>query len=177
LGKGEEEVVSPKRKGGREVGFLSHPFPYSVKSPIIKHVSITKHFLIFFLILSSNLNFLLFFKYFILFNLFILCHWTYKLEGYKWFLNVKRKEAMLKTQEKHKKRMSDSLLQFFWKISFRLLSSSSPLSFSFFIFFEWFKSWWVCQLGYYKISWAILLSNFCISKAKMQRSKILSSKS
>jgi len=36
---------------------------------------------------------------------------------------------------KYKTRMSDSLLQFFWKINFRLLSSFSPLSSSFFYLF------------------------------------------
>ncbi len=156
-------MVSPKRKGGREVGFLHHPFPYRVESPIIEHVFITEHFLIFFSFLHQIECFSFFFL--------VIGRINWRATNDLWMSNVKKQHW------KHKKRMSDSLLQFFWKISFRLLSSSSPLSSSFLIFLEWLKTWWVCQLGYYKTSWAISLSNFCIPKAKMQRSKILSSKS
>jgi hypothetical protein len=53
---------------------------------------------------------------------------------------------------KHTKTMSDSLLQFFWKHSSRLLYSSSPISSSFLVRFEWFKIWWVLQLGLYRTS-------------------------
>jgi len=49
--------------------------------------------------------------------------------------------------------MNDSLLQFFWKNSSWILSSSSLISFSFLVrSFELFKIWWVCQLGLYKTS-------------------------
>jgi hypothetical protein len=54
--------------------------------------------------------------------------------------------------KKREKRMSDSLLQFFWKNSSRLPASSSPISSSFLVHFEWLKTWWVCQLGLYKTS-------------------------
>jgi hypothetical protein len=53
---------------------------------------------------------------------------------------------------KHRKRMSDSLLQFFWKTISRPLSSSSPIFFSFLIRFEWFKTWLVHQLEFHKTS-------------------------
>jgi hypothetical protein len=48
--------------------------------------------------------------------------------------------------------MSDSLLQFFWQNDSRFLSSSSLMSFSFLVCFEWFKIWWVHQLRFYKTS-------------------------
>jgi hypothetical protein len=38
----------------------------------------------------------------------------------------------------------------FEKNSFRLLSSSNPISSLILIHFEWFETWWVCQLGIYK---------------------------
>jgi len=53
---------------------------------------------------------------------------------------------------KHKKRMSDSLLQFFWKNDSRFWSSSSLMSFSFLVCFEWFKIWWVHWPRFYKTS-------------------------
>jgi hypothetical protein len=51
---------------------------------------------------------------------------------------------------KHKKSMNDTLIQFFWKNSFQPFSSSSTISFSFWISFEWFKTWWVHELRFYK---------------------------
>ncbi len=53
---------------------------------------------------------------------------------------------------KHRKRLSDSLLQFFWQTSFRPLSSSSLISSSFLVCFEWLKIWWGCQVRLYKNS-------------------------
>ncbi len=54
--------------------------------------------------------------------------------------------------KEHIKRMNNSLLQFFWKNVFRLLSSFSRISSSFFFRFEWFKTWWVHHLRFYKSS-------------------------
>jgi hypothetical protein len=52
---------------------------------------------------------------------------------------------------KHKKRVCDSLLQFFWKNnSSTPLVNSSLISCSFLVHFEWLKIWWVCQLKLYK---------------------------
>jgi hypothetical protein len=48
--------------------------------------------------------------------------------------------------------MSDSLLQFFRKNGSWFLSSSSPMSSSFLVCFEWFKIWWVHRLRFYKTS-------------------------
>jgi hypothetical protein len=53
---------------------------------------------------------------------------------------------------KHMKRLSDSLLNFFWKPSSRSLYSSSLISSSFSVCFEWFKIWWGRQVGLYKNS-------------------------
>ncbi len=71
---------------------------------------------------------------------------------YKFSLSIKRKRAMQK--KKHKKMMSDSLLQIFWKNNFRPLFSSNSISLFliFWVCFEWFKTWWVHQLGLYKTS-------------------------
>jgi len=54
--------------------------------------------------------------------------------------------------KEHSMRMSNSLLQIVWKNVFRLFSSFSPLSSSFFFPFEWFKTWWVHHQGFYKSS-------------------------
>jgi hypothetical protein len=48
--------------------------------------------------------------------------------------------------------MSDNSFQFFWKNSSRPLSSSSLLSSSLLVCFDWFKTWWVHQPGLYKTS-------------------------
>jgi hypothetical protein len=48
--------------------------------------------------------------------------------------------------------MNDNLLQFFWKNSPQPSSSSNPISSSFLVHFEWFKSRWVCQPRLYKTS-------------------------
>jgi hypothetical protein len=72
-----------------------------------------------------------------------------KLEGYKCSLSVKSKWA---AHNKHMKRMSDSLLQILWKNNSRSLSSSSFISSSFLVCFEWFKTRCVHQLGVYKRS-------------------------
>jgi hypothetical protein len=53
---------------------------------------------------------------------------------------------------KHRKRMNDNLLQFFWKNSSQTLSSSNSISSSFLVHFELFKNRWLCQLGLYKTS-------------------------
>ncbi len=77
------------------------------------------------------------------------CHWMCKLEVYKCSLRLEAKNK----HRKHKKRMSDSLLQFFWKNDSRILSSSSLImSFSFLVCFEWFKIRWVHWLRFYKTS-------------------------
>jgi hypothetical protein len=130
LGKGEEgKWCRQKERGGWEVGFLSHPFPYRVESPIIKHVSITEHFFIFFSFLHQIECFFFFFLVF----LGVIGPINWRATNDLWMSNVK------KQCWKYKTRMSDSLLQFFWKINFRLLFSFSPLSSSFFICFEWLK--------------------------------------
>jgi len=61
-------------------------------------------------------------------------------------------------------------VNFFWKHSSRLLYSSRSISSSFLVRFEWFKTRWVHQLGLYETS-------MYSPEAKMQRSKISSSKS
>ncbi len=66
--------------------------------------------------------------------------------------NVLSASEVNKQHRKHRKRMSDSLLQFFWKNSSRPLSSSSSISSSFLVHFEWLKTWWVFQLWLYKTS-------------------------
>ncbi len=54
--------------------------------------------------------------------------------------------------KKHRKRMSDILLQFFWKNCSRSFSNSCLLFSSYLVCFEWFKIWWVHQLWLYKTS-------------------------
>ncbi len=110
---------------------------------------ITEHFPIF----SSLLNQIEWF----------LCHWTRKLESYKYSFSVARKGAMWNV---FWKRMSDGF-EFFWKNSSRSFSSSSPIPSSLLVHFELFKAWWVCQLKLYK---AFL---YCRG---LQQSKMLSSK-
>jgi hypothetical protein len=100
-----------------------------VEPPITKHILITKHFKIF----SSSLNQIERFS----------CHRTCKLEGHKWSLSIR---GIKEQHRKHRKRMSDSLFQFFWKYNTRPLSPFTSKSFSFLICFEWFKIWWVHQL-------------------------------
>ncbi len=56
---------------------------------------------------------------------------------------------------KHKKRMRDSLLQFFWKMNCRPFSSFNLTSSSILICFEWFKNSWVHQL-FHLISMCII---------------------
>jgi hypothetical protein len=53
---------------------------------------------------------------------------------------------------KHKKKMSDSLLQIFFKNNFIPFFSFNPIFFSFAIYFKWFKMWWVHQLRLLKFS-------------------------
>jgi hypothetical protein len=103
-----------------------------VELSITKHILITKHFKIFFSSLNQIEQFL--------------CHRTSKLEGHKWSLSIRG------IKEQHRKRMSDSLLQFFWKYDTRPLSPSTSISFSLLICFEWFKIWWVHHLRLYKAS-------------------------
>jgi hypothetical protein len=54
--------------------------------------------------------------------------------------NVLSESEVKEHCREHRKRMSDSLLQFFAKNSSRPLSSSSPISSSFLVWFEWFKN-------------------------------------
>jgi hypothetical protein len=98
-----------------------------------------------------------------------LCHWTCKLEGYKCSLNVKIK----KQHRKHRKRMSDALFQKIWKISFRPISSFSPLSSSLLICFEWFKTGWVHQLGLYKISLNSRSKDATIKDCKLENNSFI----
>jgi hypothetical protein len=71
-----------------------------------------------------------------------LCHWMGKLEGHKCSWSLRSKGAT----------MNDIFLQFVWKTSSRPLSSSSPIFFSFKSLFEWFRTWLVHQLEFYKTS-------------------------
>ncbi len=66
--------------------------------------------------------------------------------------------------------MSDNQVWiFFWNNSFRYLFSSNPISSSILVHFEWFKTWWVHQLGFYQT---------CLYfRGKRQWYKILSLKS
>jgi hypothetical protein len=54
---------------------------------------------------------------------------------------------------KHRKRINDNLLQFVLMDSSQPSSSSNPISSSFLVCFDWFKSRWVCQSRLYKTSW------------------------
>jgi len=69
--------------------------------------------------------------------------------GLQMFLECQKQRS---NAEKYRKRMSDSLLKFFWKNSSKPLSSSSPLSSSNLVGFEWLKIWWMRQLRLYKTS-------------------------
>lgn len=102
-----------------------------VESPIYKHILMIENFSIFFSFFNQIDQFL--------------CHRTCKLEGYKCSL-VKEQH------KKHKKTISDSLLQKFWKTKSSPLSNSNIISSSFSIHFELFKTWWVCQPRSYKTS-------------------------
>jgi hypothetical protein len=75
-----------------------------------------------------------------------LCNRTCKLEGHKWSLSI------IGRKEQHRKRMSDSLLQFFWKYNSKPLSPFTSISSSFLVCFEWFNIWWVHQLRLDKAS-------------------------
>jgi hypothetical protein len=66
--------------------------------------------------------------------------------------NVLSASEVNKPRRKHRKRMSDSLLQFFWENRSRPLSSSSSISSSLLVHFEWLKTWWVFQLWLHKTS-------------------------
>ncbi len=100
----------------------------------IEHIPIIKHFSIFSKFLSQIEQFL-----------------CYRCTNWR-AANVHWMSEVMEQQRKHKKRMSDSFIQFFWKNSSRTLSSSNSISSSVLICFEWLKTWWVCQLGLYKTS-------------------------
>ncbi len=68
---------------------------------------------------------------------------------------------------KHRKRMSDSLLQKFEKIA-QSFSSSSPISSSLLVCFEWIKTRWVCQLRIYKTSFYSRGKNTTIKDIKLK---------
>jgi hypothetical protein len=86
-----------------------------VKSHITEHIPIIKHFSMF----SSFLNQIE----------RCWCHWmcNWRATSVLWISNVKDQH------KKHMKRMSESLLQFFWKNNSRPFSSSSPISSSFLV--------------------------------------------
>jgi hypothetical protein len=109
-------------------------FVTRVKLAIIEHIPIIKHFSIFSKFLSQIEQFL-----------------CYRCTNWR-VTNVHWMSEVMEQQRKHKKRMSNSFVQFFWKHSSRTLSSSSSISSSILVCFEWFKTWWVCQLGLYKTS-------------------------
>jgi hypothetical protein len=103
-----------------------------VKLPIVEHVFIVEHFPIFFSFINEMEWFL--------------GHWMQKLEDYKflWVLEIKEQHR------KHMKGMSDIFFIFLEKITLHL--SSNPISSSFLVCFEGFKTWWVHQLSLYKTS-------------------------
>jgi hypothetical protein len=82
--------------------------------------------------------------------------------------NVHWMSEVMEQQRKHKKRMSDSFVQLFWKNSSRTLSSSSSISSSILVCFEWFKTWWVCQLGLYKTSLYFTSKDATIENLKLE---------
>jgi hypothetical protein len=119
----------------RQMQFIVDWFFYPlVESPIIEHILIIEHYSIFYSFLNQIGQFL--------------CNGKHKLKGYKCSLRVKSKEQC----KEHRKRMSNGLFQVFWKNSSRPLISSSLISSSFLICFEWFETSGVCQLGLYKTS-------------------------
>ncbi len=59
-------------------------------------------------------------------------------------------ESCKEQHKTHRKTVNDSLFEFFWKNSSRPLTSSNSTSSSFLVCFEWFKTWWVCQLRLYQ---------------------------
>jgi len=65
---------------------------------------------------------------------------NYKVTNVLWMSKVKE------LCKKHRKRMRDSFLQFFWNINCRPLSSSNLIFSSILIHFDWFKISWVHQL-------------------------------
>ncbi len=78
-------------------------------------------------------------------NLCVIGHTNWRFTNVPWASEVKEQ------QRKCRQRMSDNLFQFFPKINLKPLSSSSPISFSYLVCFEWFRIWWwVHQLGLYK---------------------------
>ncbi len=54
--------------------------------------------------------------------------------------------------KKQRKRLSNSLLEFFFKKNSRPLSSSCPIFYSFVVCLQWFKTCWVHQLKLYQLS-------------------------
>jgi hypothetical protein len=73
-----------------------------------------------------------------------------KLEAYKSEAKEQHWTSEANEQHwKHKKKMSDSLLQFFWKNNFRALPNSSLIASSILVCFGWFKILWVHHLGLY----------------------------
>jgi len=103
-----------------------------VKQPIAKHVLIIEHFRYFLCSLIQLSDF-------------------YAIQCANWRLtNVLWASEVKEQHWKHRKKMSDSFLQFFLKTNFRPLSNLSPIASSILVCFEWFKILWVHHLGLYK---------------------------
>lgn len=101
-----------------------------IKLPISEHISINEHFSIFSLFLNQVEWFL--------------CH--YKLEGYICSLNIINKGA---TQKNTRRGWMIICFKFFWKNNLKKNSFLTSYLLHL-VCFEWFKTWWVHELGLYK---------------------------